>query len=57
LQKVTGYLPKDEGLKLALQGADIVVIPAGIPRTYSAPIESAIGRTHTDTHRQARYEP
>ncbi|KAF2639085.1 malate dehydrogenase [Massarina eburnea CBS 473.64] len=29
---VTGYLPKDEGLKQALTGADIVVIPAGIPR-------------------------
>ncbi|KAI9824812.1 MAG: hypothetical protein M1826_007234 [Phylliscum demangeonii] len=30
--KVTGYLPKDDGLKHALTGADIVVIPAGIPR-------------------------
>lgn len=29
---VTGYLPKDDGLKQALTGADIVVIPAGIPR-------------------------
>jgi malate dehydrogenase len=33
-QKVTGYLPKDDGLKNALTGADIVVIPAGIPREY-----------------------
>lgn len=31
-QKVTGYLPKDDGLKHALTGADVVVIPAGIPR-------------------------
>jgi malate/lactate dehydrogenase len=31
-QKVTGYLPKDDGLQHALTGADIVVIPAGIPR-------------------------
>ena len=31
-QTVTGYLPKDDGLKQALTGADIVVIPAGIPR-------------------------
>ncbi|KAL1608611.1 hypothetical protein SLS59_001801 [Nothophoma quercina] len=31
-QKVTGYLPKDDGLAGALKGADIVVIPAGIPR-------------------------
>ncbi|KAI9748919.1 MAG: hypothetical protein M1815_002879 [Lichina confinis] len=30
--KVTGYLPADDGLKKALGGADIVVIPAGIPR-------------------------
>lgn len=30
--KVTGYLPKDDGLKQALTGADIVIIPAGIPR-------------------------
>ncbi len=33
VQKVTGYLPKDDGLKQALTGADVVVIPAGIPRT------------------------
>jgi len=30
--KVTGYLPKDDGMKNAFTGADIVVIPAGIPR-------------------------
>ncbi|PYI10894.1 malate dehydrogenase [Aspergillus sclerotiicarbonarius CBS 121057] len=30
--KISGYLPKDDGLKHALTGADIVVIPAGIPR-------------------------
>ncbi|BDD56489.1 hypothetical protein MAP00_001939 [Monascus purpureus] len=30
--KISGYLPKDDGLKSALTGADIVVIPAGIPR-------------------------
>jgi len=33
---VTGYLPKDDGLKKALTGADIVVIPAGIPRESSS---------------------
>jgi len=32
MQKISGYLPKDDGLKHALTGADIVVIPAGIPR-------------------------
>ncbi|OQO03453.1 hypothetical protein B0A48_10117 [Cryoendolithus antarcticus] len=30
--KIDGFLPKDDGLKKALTGADIVVIPAGIPR-------------------------
>ncbi|KAI0840617.1 malate dehydrogenase [Hypoxylon sp. FL0890] len=30
--KVTGYLPKDDGAKLAFKDADIIVIPAGIPR-------------------------
>ncbi|KZT23054.1 malate dehydrogenase [Neolentinus lepideus HHB14362 ss-1] len=30
--KVQGFLPPDDGLKKALTGADIVVIPAGIPR-------------------------
>ncbi|RAR01934.1 malate dehydrogenase [Stemphylium lycopersici] len=29
---VRGFLPKDDGMKGALTGADIVVIPAGIPR-------------------------
>jgi malate dehydrogenase len=30
--KVEGFLPPDDGLKKALTGANIVVIPAGIPR-------------------------
>ncbi|KZT03312.1 malate dehydrogenase [Laetiporus sulphureus 93-53] len=30
--KVQGYLPPDDGLKKALAGADIVIIPAGVPR-------------------------
>jgi malate dehydrogenase len=29
---VKGYLPPDDGLSHALKGADIVVIPAGVPR-------------------------
>jgi malate dehydrogenase len=32
IAKITGYLPKDDGLKHALTGADICIIPAGIPR-------------------------
>jgi len=31
-QKISGYLPKDDGMAKAFSGADIVVIPAGIPR-------------------------
>ncbi|KAJ1914874.1 Malate dehydrogenase, cytoplasmic [Tieghemiomyces parasiticus] len=30
--KVTGFLPDNEGLKQTLEGAQIVVIPAGVPR-------------------------
>lgn len=30
--KVVGYLPKDDGLEKALNGAQVVIIPAGIPR-------------------------
>lgn len=29
---VTGYCKDDDGLKLALTGAHVVVIPAGVPR-------------------------
>jgi len=30
--KITGYLPKDDGLKHALTGGNVILIPAGIPR-------------------------
>lgn len=30
--QVTGYLPENDGLKKALENADVVVIPAGVPR-------------------------
>lgn len=30
--KVEGYLPPNDGLKRTLTGAEIVVIPAGVPR-------------------------
>ncbi|CAG8456007.1 9289_t:CDS:2 [Paraglomus brasilianum] len=30
--KVTGYVPDNDGLKHAITGADVVVIPAGVPR-------------------------
>jgi malate dehydrogenase len=37
IQKITGYLPKDDGAKLAFRDADIIIIPAGIPRTHQFP--------------------
>ncbi|MBE3042024.1 hypothetical protein IMZ48_05465, partial [Candidatus Bathyarchaeota archaeon] len=30
--KVSGHLPADDGAKAAFKNADIIVIPAGIPR-------------------------
>ncbi|KAH9857766.1 malate dehydrogenase [Lenzites betulinus] len=30
--KVVGYLPPDDGLKKALTGAEVIIIPAGVPR-------------------------
>lgn len=41
---MTGFLPKDDGLKQAFTGADIVVIPAGIPREYTANWEAPTRR-------------
>jgi len=32
IAKISGYLPADDGMAKAFSGADIVVIPAGIPR-------------------------
>jgi malate dehydrogenase len=33
VKTITGYLPENgEGIKKAFTGADIIVIPAGIPR-------------------------
>jgi malate/lactate dehydrogenase len=51
---VTGYLPKDDGLKNAFTGADIVVIPAGIPREYS--FQERLAQLLTP-ERQARHDP
>jgi malate dehydrogenase len=32
-QKTSGYLPANDGARTAFKDADIIVIPAGIPRT------------------------
>ena len=42
---VKGYLPPNDGLASALKGADIVVIPAGVPRKVPSP--SLLGRVLT----------
>jgi malate dehydrogenase len=34
-QKISGYLPNDDGAKLSMKDADIIVIPAGIPRKHT----------------------
>jgi hypothetical protein len=53
-QTVKGYLPKDDGMQHALTGADIVVIPAGIPRQL--PPHLAVYDKLTP-RRQAGYDP
>ena len=51
-KKVTGYLPENgEGVKKAFQGADIIVIPAGIPRMQD--LECPSSRVSTIDHLQA----
>ena len=44
--KITGYLPKDDGLKHALTGADICIIPAGIPRKKHFCPQASRSHTH-----------
>ena len=34
--RIEGFLPADDGMKKAFTGADMVVIPAGIPREYTS---------------------
>jgi malate dehydrogenase len=34
IQKVQGFLPPNDGGKTAFKDADIIVIPAGIPRMF-----------------------
>jgi len=55
-QKVTGYLPKDDGARLAFKDADLIVIPAGIPRTYTH-MSLNIELELMEWDRQARNDP
>jgi malate dehydrogenase len=41
--RVEGYLPPDYGLTKTLTNADIVVIPAGVPRKPGVSIQSLSG--------------
>jgi malate dehydrogenase len=54
IAKITGYLPKDDGLKHALTGADICIIPAGIP-SKQCPWSQAQGTILTQ-HRKAWHD-
>ena len=38
--KVEGYLPDNDGLAKTLKGAELVVIPAGVPRKPGVSIKS-----------------
>ena len=46
--RVQGYLPPDEGLKKVLTGADIVVIPAGVPRKPGVRVHLTVFRHKAD---------
>lgn len=35
MAKIEGFLPDNDGMKKAFTGADMVIIPAGIPRKYT----------------------
>jgi malate/lactate dehydrogenase len=47
--EVKGYLPPDDGLKKALAGADIVIIPAGVPRKPGVCVLVIIRKRLTDS--------
>lgn len=59
--KIDGFLPKDDGMKKAFEGADIVVIPAGIPRKNSLQDLKRQNMKSGDAkhkgHRQAWHDP
>lgn len=45
MQKINGFLPDDNGLQKALTGADVVIIPAGVPRIR---VTAPLSLTKTD---------
>lgn len=46
---MSGYLPKEDGGKKAFKDADIIVIPAGIPREF---VGSFLGRAQGESEQQ-----
>ena len=46
--KVTGFLPKDDGMKNAFTGAEMVVIPAGIPRKWQLHMKHSSAMTNSN---------
>ena len=57
LQKITGYLPDNDGLKHTLTGADLCIIPAGIPRRFPLSPARAMGSFLREGYRQTWNDP
>ena len=53
---VSGFLPPDDGGKASFKDADIIVIPAGIPRKHHDNIEPFLGLHRLPSSRQARHD-
>lgn len=49
-----GYTKEDDGLKHALTGSEIVIIPAGVPRKVSCQINQIYFHQHFSTPRGSR---
>jgi hypothetical protein len=57
VQKITGYLPDNDGLKHALTGADICIVPAGLPRRFPLSPATATGSFLREGYRQTWNDP
>jgi hypothetical protein len=61
IAQIEGFLPADDGMRKAFTGADIVIIPAGIPR--KPPAITVLSHCEREqelsryTHRQAWHDP
>jgi hypothetical protein len=57
VQKTTGYLPDNDGLKHALTGADLCIIPAGLPRRFPLSPTTTMGCFLREGYRQTWNDP